>query len=122
MPPIKDLVLVTTDNFHIIVPEFLNKKKILITSYEDMMDTIVQMVQEKHLFNMDRDILRSMMEDLTFMCCPGDDINKERVILQLAPSDDEDDEEEDEDEDGQSGLDGLPPDIKMNTLVTSDIE
>lgn len=113
MPSIRDLTLVTVENFHIVVPEFLNSHKILITSYEDMMEAIAQMVQEKHLFNMDRDLLRSMMEDLTFMCCPGDDINKERVMLQLASSDDEDDEDDMED---------MPPQVKVNSLMASDIE
>jgi hypothetical protein len=113
MPSIRDLTLVTVENFHQIVPDFLNRKKILITSYEDMMEAIAQMVQEKHLFNMDRDLLRSMMEDLTFMCCPGDDINKERVMLQLAPSDDEDEE---------SDVEDMPPQVKMGNLVASDIE
>lgn len=113
MPSIRDLTLVTVENFHIVVPEFLNSHKILITSYEDMMEAIAQMVQEKHLFNMDRDLLRSMMEDLTFMCCPGDDINKERVMLQLAPSDDEDDSEDESD---------MPPQVKMGNLMASDIE
>ena len=113
MPSIRDLTLVTIENFHIVVPEFLNSHKILITSYEDMMEAIAQMVQEKHLFNMDRDLLRSMMEDLTFMCCPGDDINKERVMLQLAPSDDEDDSDDESD---------MPPQVKMGNLMTSDIE
>ena len=51
------------------------------------------------------------MEDLTYMYCPGDDINKERVILQLEPDDDEDD---DDDED-------MPPNITDGTAV-SDIE
>src|SRR6056300_442170 len=114
MPSIRDLTLVTVENFHIVVPEFLNSHKILITSYEDMMEAIAQMVQEKHLFNMDRDLLRSMMEDLTFMCCPGDDINKERVMLQLAPSDDEDGDSEDESD--------MPPQVKMGNLMTSVIE
>ena len=113
MPSIRDLTLVTVENFHRIVPEFLNSHKILITSYEDMMEAIAQMVQEKHLFNMDRDLLRSMMEDLTFMCCPGDDINKERVMLQLAPSDDDCDSEDESD---------MPPSIKVDSLLASDIE
>lgn len=112
MPSIKDLTLVTVENFHIVVPAFLNTKRILITSYEGMMEAISQMVQEKHLFNMDRELLRSMMEDLTFMCCPGDDINKERVMLQLAPSDDEDDSDDED----------MPPQVKMGNLMASDIE
>ena len=54
---------------------------------------------------------------LHMMYCPGDDINKVRLIIQLAPSDDEDDEEDDEDEDDDDDI----PQIKVDTLV-SDIE
>ena len=56
-------------------------------------------------------LLRTIMEDLTYMYCPGDDLNKERVILQLEPDDDDDD---DDDED-------MPPNITDGTTV-SDIE
>ena len=117
MPSIKDLTLVTVENFHEIVPNFLNTRKLLISSYEDMMEAIAQMVQEKHLFNMDRELLRDMMADLTFMCCPGDDINKERVMLQLVPSDDEGDSD---DEDYSE--DTIPPQVKVDSLVASDID
>jgi len=60
---------------------------------------------------MERDLLRSIMEELTYMYCPGDDINKERVVMQLAPSDDEDDEDDED----------MPPNITDGTGV-SDIE
>ena len=40
---------------------------------------------------MDKNILRGCLEDLTYMCCPGDDLNKDRVTSMLEPSDDEDD-------------------------------
>ena len=65
-----------------------------------------------------------MMEELTYMCCPGDEINKERVILQLIPSDEEDDEDEEDEEDDKNDIDrsAFSPEIKVNTLVTSDIE
>ncbi len=115
MPSIKEIQLITTDNFHILVPDFINEKKILITSYEDMMDLIIQMIQGKYIFVIEKDLLRSLMEDLTFMYCPGDEINKERVMLQLIPSDDEDDED---DEDDGEEVDSIP-DIKINNLVNS---
>ena len=124
MPPIKDITLVTQENFHVVIPNFLNEKKRLITSYEDMMEVIVQMVKEKHLFNMDRNLLCCMMEELTYMCCPGDEINKERVILQLIPSDEDDDEDDEDEEYDKNDIDrsAFSPEIKVNTLVTSDIE
>ena len=113
MPKITDLTLVTIENIHELLPSFIIERQILISSYDDMMDVVLDMVKSRHIFTMDRDLLRSIMEDLTYMYCPGDDINKERVIMQLAPSsDEEDDEDEDDDE---------CPQIKVNTLV-SDIE
>ena len=119
MPKITEVKPVTIDNIHEIIPAYINEKQIIITSYEDMMEIVLQMIKEHHVFNMDRELLRSIMEDLTYMYCPGDDIYKERLILQLAPSDDEDDEDDDEDDDDDDDDD--IPQIKVDTLV-SDIE
>jgi hypothetical protein len=114
MPKITDLKLVTIENIHELLPSFIIERQLLISSYDDMMDVVLEMVKSRHIFTMDRDLLRSIMEDLTYMYCPGDDINKERVIMQLAPSSDEEDDEDDDDDDEF-------PQIKVNTLV-SDIE
>ena len=113
MPKINngDIVLVTIDNIHEKVPLFIDENKIMINSYEDMTDTILQMIQAKHLFTVDRDLLRSVMEYLTFMYCPGDDINKERVMYQLDVTSDEEDDEDD----GDEGDNAIVP--KINTLV-----
>jgi hypothetical protein len=56
------------------------------------------------------------MEDLTYTYCPGDDINKDRVLMQLAASDDEDDEDDEDD------IEEMPPRVKVDTLMASDIE
>ena len=113
MPKITDLTLVTIENIHELLPSFIIERQILISSYDDMMDVVLEMVKSRHIFTMDRELLRSIMEDLTYMYCPGDDINKERVIMQLAPSSDEEDDDDDDDDEC--------PQIKVNTLV-SDIE
>tara|TARA_Y100000996_G_scaffold232950_1_gene183305 strand:+ start:582 stop:932 length:351 start_codon:yes stop_codon:yes gene_type:complete len=115
MPKITDLTLVTVENIHEIIPAFIIERQILISSYEDMVEVILEMVKNKHLFNMDRELLRTIMEDLTYMYCPGDDINKERVMEQLAASDDEDDEDDEDD------MEDMPPQVKVDTLV-SDID
>ena len=65
------------------------------------------MIKEGYVFNFNRDLLRSMMEDLTFMYCPGDDLNKGRVLVQLAPSSDEGDEGTTKDKEGST----IPPNI-----------
>jgi hypothetical protein len=72
----------------------------MIGSYEDMMDVILSMIKDRHFFNMDKNILRGCLEDLTFMYSPGDDVNKDRVVAMLEPSDDEDSDDEDDDSDG----------------------
>ena len=109
MPKITDLTLVTVENIHEVIPAFIIERKIIISTYEDMMDTVLEMIKARHVFNMDRDLLRTIMEDLTYMYCPGDDLNKERVILQLEPDDEEEDDED------------MPPNITDGNTV-SDIE
>tara|TARA_Y100000996_G_scaffold414606_2_gene406006 strand:- start:23 stop:379 length:357 start_codon:yes stop_codon:yes gene_type:complete len=117
MPKITDLTLVTLENIHEVIPAFIIEKQILISSYEDMVDVVLEMVKNRHVFNMDREILRTIMEDLTYMYCPGDDINKERVMEQLEASDDEDDEDDEDD------IEDIPQ-VKVDTLVSdiSDID
>jgi len=117
MPKITDLTLVTLENIHEVIPAFIIEKQILISSYEDMVDVVLEMVKNRHVFNMDREILRTIMEDLTYMYCPGDDINKERVMGQLEATDDEDDEDDEDD------IEDIPQ-VKVDTLVSdiSDID
>jgi len=91
------LTLVTLDNSHELIPKFIEENNILIGSYEDMMDVILKMIEQKFFFNMDKNILRGCMEDLTYMYSPSDDVNKDRVTSMLEPSDDEDEDDESED-------------------------
>lgn len=95
-----ELTLVTLDNAHKLIPEYIVSKGLMIGSYEDMMDVILSMIKDRHFFNMDKNILRGCLEDLTFMYSPGDDVNKDRVVAMLEPSDDEDSDDEDDDSDG----------------------
>ena len=91
-----EVKMITTDNLHKSVIDFINENKIIIGEYDDMKDCILKMIRSYHVFNMDRDRLRDAMEDITFMLCPEDDINKDRVSrgLEYEYSDEEDSEEE----------------------------
>ena len=91
-----EMKLVTIENVHFEIPNFINENQIYINSYEDMTQAVLRMIQNKYLFNFDRNLLRSIMEDLTFMYCPGDDINRDRVLSMLDASDDEGDDESEE--------------------------
>ena len=85
---------VTIENIHVVLPQFIDENRIIISSFEDMMDVYLTMLRAKYLFTLDKDLLRGLLEDLTYMYCPGDDIHKDRVLSWLVPSDDEDDDEE----------------------------
>tara|TARA_Y100000389_G_scaffold112094_1_gene109130 strand:- start:880 stop:1326 length:447 start_codon:yes stop_codon:yes gene_type:complete len=115
MPTIQNLKLVTVENMHILIPEFINENQTIIGGYEDIMNVVLRMIKAKYFFNMDKNILRGCLEDLTYMYCPGDDVNKDRVVSMLEPSDDEDDDMED-------GIEDIPV-IRRNSIVNgSDVE
>tara|TARA_Y100001970_G_scaffold287665_1_gene412899 strand:+ start:1197 stop:1505 length:309 start_codon:yes stop_codon:yes gene_type:complete len=90
----KDLKIVSVDELHCTIRSFIIDNKIIIGDYEDMKVLILTMVKAGYMFNMDRDRLRDAMEDITFMLCPEDEANKDRVERGL----EYDDEEEDDDE------------------------
>jgi hypothetical protein len=94
--PITDITLITLENAHKIIPEYIIEKKIIINGYDDMMELVLSMIKDKYFFNMDKNILRGCLEDLTYMYCPGDDVNKDRVLAMLEPSDEECSDDEDD--------------------------
>ena len=63
-----------------------------------MKEVILLMIKSGYMFNMDRDRLRDAMEDITYMMCPEDDINKDRVSRGLEYEDDSDDSDFDHDD------------------------
>ena len=72
--------------------DFIVDSKTIIGDYEDMKKCILQMIKAGYMFNMDRDRLRDAMEDITFMLCPDDDANRDRVERGLEYEDDSDDD------------------------------
>jgi hypothetical protein len=89
-----ELQPVTLDTIHALLPKYIDDNHIIIGSYEDMMDVILRMIKAQYFFAIDKEVLRCCMEDLTYMYCPGDDVNKDRVLSLLEPSDDEDEDDE----------------------------
>ena len=88
----KELKVVSVDELHNIIRNFIIESDTIIGDYEDMKTLILNMVRAGYMFNMDRDRLRDAMEDITFMLCPDDDANKDRVERGLEYDDDDDDE------------------------------
>ncbi len=115
---------VVSDEVYDSIHGFITTNNILIDDYDSMVETVLKMIQGGYCFTMDRDTLRDAMECLTYMYCPSDDMNRDRVMQQLV--DEEDDEESDEsDEEPMGSMDlmklmqvmGAPP-AKMTTDET----
>jgi hypothetical protein len=96
MTTITEIKLITIDNIHIAIPTFISENNINITCYEDMVNVVLQMIQSRIFINIDKDLLRTFLEDLTFMYCPEDDMNRDKVYSLLAESDSDDEEEHDD--------------------------
>ena len=90
----KELKVISVDNLHNTLRDFVVESQTIISDYEDMKQLILTMIKAGYMFNMDRDRLRDAMEDITFMLCPNDDVNKDRVERGLEYDDSSDDEYE----------------------------
>jgi len=120
-----EVKIVTTDNLHSTILDFIKSGEIIIGEYDDMKDCILKMIRAYYVFNMDRDRLRDAMEDITYMLCPNDDINKDRVSRGLEyeySSDEEQDEEHDEEHDESDEEHMDPSDGVQAENAVSDIE
>jgi hypothetical protein len=91
----KELKVVGVDELHNTIRNFIIESNTIIGDYEDMKSLILNMVKAGYMFNMDRDRLRDAMEDITFLLCPDDDANKDRVERGLEYDDDSDSDIED---------------------------
>ena len=105
------LRLVTIDNYHEIIPKYITEKQIIISDYDDMTNCVLKMITEGYCFNMDKNLLRGFLEDLTYMFSPNDDKNKDRIVNMLEESDDSDSDSED------SNNDGNMENMMMNMLM-----
>ena len=86
---------VTNDNIHFIIPEYIEENDITIKDIDTMIDAYMRMVKDNYLFLIDRDLLKDLLVEITYMYAPNDDANKDRVLYHLvgSVSEDEDDDE-----------------------------
>ena len=91
----KELKVISIDELHNSIREFIIDSNSIIGDYEDMKGVILTMVKAGYMFNMDRDRLRDAMEDITFMLCPDDDANRDRVERGLEYDDDDSESDDD---------------------------
>ena len=94
----KDIKVVPTESIHKCVCKFIDETKTIIGDYDDMKELVLTMIKAGYMFTGNRDRLRDAMEDITYMLCPDDDANRDRVEKTLE-YDEEDDESDDDDDD-----------------------
>ena len=88
------LTKVVSDDVYEHINSYVETNKVIVDDYEAMVNLILRMTKDGYCFTMDRDILRDAMESLTFMYCPGDDVNKDRIMAILDPDDSDSDDHE----------------------------
>ena len=88
------MILVTNENIHTILPKYIEDNNINIKEIDNMIDTYMDMVKNNYLFMIDRDLLKDLLVDITYMYSPDDDANKSRVLYHLVGSDSEDEDDD----------------------------
>jgi len=89
--------LVTIDNFHLIIPQYIYDNKIIIEQYNDICNIVIDMMKNKFFFNIEKTQLRDLMDDMTFIYNPGSDENIARVQNLICDSDSDSDSSDSDD-------------------------
>ena len=87
------LIPVTNENIHTIIPKYIEDNKITINDIDTMINAYMKMVKDNYLFLIDRDLLKDLLVEITYMYSPNDDANKDRVLYHLVGSDSDDDDD-----------------------------
>ncbi len=110
----KELKIIKVDELHNVIRDFIVESKTIIGDYEDMKSLVLNMVRAGYMFNMDRDRLRDAMEDITYMLCPDDDVNRDRVERGLEYDDESDDMEEIDEIDNDDNIEDIGNITELN--------
>jgi hypothetical protein len=87
--------LITIDNFHSILPEYIYDNKIIIGNYNDLCNVVINMMKNKYFFNIEKTQLRDLMDDMVFIYNPSSDENIARVQNLICDSDSDSDSDSD---------------------------
>ena len=98
---------VTNENIHEIIPEYIENNNITIKDIDTMIDAYMKMVKDNYLFLIDRDLLKDLLVDITYMYAPNDDANKDRVLYHLVGSDSDSDSDDDDADDNNDDEDNV---------------
>ena len=102
-----EIKAVSEDILYNTIIGFVNEGQHIIGDYEDMKELILKMIRAGYAFNMNLERVRDAMEDITYMLCPEDDSNKDRVIKGLEYETDDYSDDDDE----------VPPDLDSGPMI-----
>ena len=61
-----EFVIVTLDNIHKTVCEYIKEQKIKVENYDSMVDVYIKMVKDGYGFIVDREIVKTVLIDLAY--------------------------------------------------------
>ena len=93
-----EFVIVTLDNIHKTVCEYIKEQKIKVENYDSMVDVYIKMVKDGYGFAVDREIVKTVLIDLAYKLCPNDEFNRALVMHTLNIMEDDSDSEDDDKE------------------------
>ena len=82
--------------FHKVIPEYIEDNDITIKDIDTMIDAYMRMVKDNYLFLIDRDLLKDLLVEITYMYASNDDADKDQCPLSFSwfdSAEDDDDEE-----------------------------
>ena len=122
----KEIRIVSCEILHVTILKFIDSNKIIIGEYDDMKECIMSMIRAGYVFNMDRERLIIALTDLTYMLCPEDDMNKDRVNQTLEFEEDEysndSGSENSDDSDNLDDLDGSEKVDDKSSVMNQGVE
>ena len=91
-----EIVVVTLDNIHKTICDYVSKNKIEVENYETMVDIYIRMIKDGYGFVIDRELIKTILIDLAYKLCPNDEFNRALIIHTLNIIEDDSSESEDE--------------------------
>lgn len=91
---IDGLVVISVENLHQNVYEYIQTKELEIKELDDIMNVYFSMLRDGYCFVLDREILMACLVDIMYVLNPSND-NMEIVKMNMIGDDDENEDEDD---------------------------
>ena len=97
-----EIVVVTLDNIHKTVCDYVKEKEIKVENYDSMVDVYIKMVKDGYGFVVELEIVKTILIDLAYKLCPNDEFNRALVMHTLNIMEDDSDSDDEEENDKEN--------------------